>query len=61
MSLFCRDMVCTYLGYPTIEGKAVEGASFPEKPALQTPEPLSITTGTPFYEVIRKYYTKKSS
>ena len=29
-------------------GKEVVGASFPEKPALHIPEPLSITMGIPF-------------
>lgn len=34
-----------YFGFPTIEGKEHLGASSPEKPALQTPDPLSMTTG----------------
>ena len=31
---------------PTIEGNTDLGASSPAKPALQTPDPLSITNGT---------------
>jgi hypothetical protein len=41
-------MMFSYLGLPTIEGKEDLGASSPERPALHIPEPLSITTGTPF-------------
>jgi hypothetical protein len=32
-----------FLGLPMMEGKIALGASSPEKPALTTPEPLSIT------------------
>jgi hypothetical protein len=32
------------LGLPTMEENLVRGASSPESPALQQPEPLSITT-----------------
>lgn len=35
----------SYLGYPIIAGNAVLGPSYPENPALQTPDPLSITIG----------------
>ena len=44
-----------YLGYPTMAGKEVDGASLPEKPALHIPEPLSMTTGVPFSVDIAKY------
>jgi hypothetical protein len=33
-------------GFPTTVGNSVLGASSPERPALQFPEPLSMTTGT---------------
>ena len=38
-------MTSLYLGVPTTEGKAVLGPSSPLIPALQTPDPLSITMG----------------
>jgi hypothetical protein len=44
----------SYFGLPTIEGKDDRGASSPERPALHIPDPLSITTGTPFYSDINK-------
>ena len=36
-------MIFDGLGQPRTEGKVVVGASSPAKPALQYPEPLSIT------------------
>ncbi len=44
----------SYFGLPTIEGKDDRGASSPERPALHISDPLSITTGTPFYSNINK-------
>ena len=41
-------MMFSYLGLPTTEGKDDRGASSPDNPALHIPDPLSITTGTPF-------------
>lgn len=47
-------------GLPTMVGNYVLGAYYPDKPALQFPEPLSITTGT--FSAIRvtisNYYIK---
>jgi len=42
-------IMLSYLGLPTIDGKDDLGASSPDNPALHIPDPLSITTGTPFY------------
>jgi hypothetical protein len=39
-------MIEGIFGLPTIVGNYVLGASSPERPALQYPEPLSMTTGT---------------
>lgn len=39
-------MIEGILGFPTNVGNSVLGASSPERPALQFPDPLSITTGT---------------
>jgi len=49
-------MMLSYLGLPTMEGKDDRGASSPDSPALHIPDPLSITTGTPFYSVINLFY-----
>ena len=37
-------MIYGTLGLPTTEEKTARGASFPAKPALHSPEPLSMTT-----------------
>jgi len=39
-------MIDGILGFPTKVGNSVLGAYSPERPALQFPDPLSITTGT---------------
>jgi hypothetical protein len=45
-------IMLSYFGLPTIEGNDDLGASSPERPALHIPDPLSMTTGTPFYSAI---------
>lgn len=39
-------MIEGIFGLPTMVGNSLLGASSPERPALQVPDPLSITTGT---------------